>query len=123
MAHTNTLLSLMVVIFQIALAMGAPWGERAWGGRYIGVLPLGMRIASVFSAVLICAFAMVIQIRAGNILPQYLELSQPLSWIVVGYSAVGIVMNAITPSKKERNLWLPVVSLLFVTSCAVALAD
>ena len=123
MAHTFTLLSLMVVIFQIALAMGAPWGERAWGGRYIGVLPLGMRIASMFSAVLICTFAVVIQVRAGNILPEYHNLSRPLSWVVVGYGSIGVVMNAVTPSKKERNLWLPIVLLLFITSCAVALAD
>jgi hypothetical protein len=35
-----------VGVFQIALALGAPLGYAAWGGRHGGVLPGGWRVAS-----------------------------------------------------------------------------
>jgi len=36
----------LLVLFQLSLAFGAPWGRFAWGGQHPGVLPLGSRIAS-----------------------------------------------------------------------------
>ena len=29
-------------------------------------------------------------------------------WLVVGWLALGVVLNAVTPSAAERTLWLPV---------------
>lgn len=123
MAHIFTALSLIVAAFQVALAFGAPWGELTWGGKFRGILPARMRVMAIISAVLIIMFALIIETRAGNILDEYRDLSTTLSWIVVAYSAIGTVMNAITPSKKERYLWLPIVTLLFFTSLFVTLAD
>jgi hypothetical protein len=120
--HIFTIATLFAMSFQVALAFGAPWGERAWGGKYPGVLPLRMRLASALSAVILCVFVVIMQTRAGNMFEELRELSYPLSWVVVGYSALGMVMNTITPSKKERNLWLPIVTLLFVTALVVVLS-
>ena len=38
------LLAAFAALFQIALALGAPWGKYALGGRWQGKLPLPVRI-------------------------------------------------------------------------------
>ena len=48
--------------------------------------------------------------------------ARPWIWIVVGYSGLGVLANAATPSKWERVLWLPVALGLLATSVAVAVA-
>jgi hypothetical protein len=44
------------------------------------------------------------------------------SWVVVGISALSMIMNWATPSKPERALWAPVSTLLFLSSLVVALS-
>lgn len=39
-----------VVAFQIAIALGAPWGEYAMGGATPGRFPPPMRVAAVVQA-------------------------------------------------------------------------
>jgi hypothetical protein len=36
----------VIAIFQIALAAGAPLGRASWGGAHAGQLPTGLRVAS-----------------------------------------------------------------------------
>lgn len=122
MSHLFSTLALFVIAFQIALAFGAPWGELTLGGKFPGVLPLRMRLGAVFSAFLLAAFALIVETRSGNMFHGHYELSRSLIWIVVTYSGIGVVMNAITPSKKERYLWLPIVTLLFILSLTISLA-
>jgi len=40
-----------VVLFQLALALGAPWGAMAMGGKFPVRLPSTMRIAALAQAV------------------------------------------------------------------------
>ena len=87
-------LTAVVVAFQLALAAGAPWGELTMGGAYPGRLPPQMRGVAVASAALLMGMA-------G----------------VVAYAALGVALNAATPSARERVLWLPVVIALAV--CAL----
>jgi hypothetical protein len=108
------------VAFQLALVVGAPWGFLAWGGRYEGVLPPGMRVASAGSICVLAALALVVLVRAGLLLPRWHVVARKAIWGVVGYCALGIVANGITPSVWERNIWLPVTLLLFGTSMVVA---
>jgi hypothetical protein len=42
-----TVLLLILNLFQLALAAGAPWGAAAYGGGWEGVLPRGIRINSL----------------------------------------------------------------------------
>jgi hypothetical protein len=111
---------LAVILFEMALAAGMPWGNIAWGGAYKGQLPLEMRFASVFSAVLLFAMLLIVWTRAGLILHKWSSLSRKLIWVVVIYSLLGVVANAITPSVWERTIWLPVAIVLLVCSAAVA---
>ena len=93
-----------------------------WGGKYPGRLPVRLRFISALSAVLLAVFTMVVEIRAGVVAAHWQALSRSLIWVVVAYCALGTVANAITPSKWERILWLPVVLVLLVTSLRVALS-
>jgi hypothetical protein len=119
-AHVFTVLVVIVIAFQIALAAGAPWGHLTWGGKFSGRLPARMRGVAIFSAVLLAAFALIVEIRAGVLLNEWQPTSQFLIWFVVGYCALGTIANAITPSRWERVLWLPVVLFMLLCSFVVA---
>jgi hypothetical protein len=109
-----------VILFQFALAAGMPWGELAWGGNHPGTLPRELRIASGTSGAVLLALAFVVLVRAGLLLQSWKHRTRQLIWVAVGYSALGVVANAITPSTWERIVWLPVTILLLVASLIVA---
>ena len=48
---------LATALFQLALVLGAPMGEYAFGGQNVGKLPLGYRIGSAVSFVIMLALA------------------------------------------------------------------
>ena len=50
-------MTLVVTVFKIALASGAPWGEYAYGGTKTGKLPTGFLINSVVSAFVMLAIS------------------------------------------------------------------
>ena len=110
-----------VAAFQIALAAGAPWGSYAMGGAFPGQFPPALRIAAIFQATLLVGLAVVVLARAGLILPRWFRASRWLVWVVVGFTALSLVLNLITPSAGERAIWAPVAFLLLISSTAVAL--
>lgn len=116
-----TLMALLAV-FQLALALGAPLGRFAWGGGHER-LPTGFRIGSVISIGLYALFSAIIAERAGltTLFPMR-SISDIGAWVITGYSALGILMNAISRSKPERYTMTPVVIALFATSLVVALS-
>ena len=115
-----TLASAGVGAFQIALALGAPWGEFTLGGRWKGRLPTLVRFVPLLSLLLLIGFSAVILARSGFEVPLVQQHSQSLAWLVVGYCALGSIANAVTPSKRERKLWLPVVLCMLALSLVVA---
>src|SRR5271167_4237143 len=119
-ARLYAVLITCIILFQIALAAGVPWGELAWGGGHPGALPRQLRIASGASVAFLLALAFVVLVRAGLLLQPWKHKTRQLIWVVVGYGALGVVANAITPSAWERIVWLPVAILLLVTSLNVA---
>jgi hypothetical protein len=110
----------VVVAFQIALAAGAPWGEYAMGGAFPGQYPPELRVAALAQAALLGVLAAVVLARAGVVLPGWSRLSRRLVWVVVGFSALSLVLNLITPSGAERAIWAPVALLLLISSAVVA---
>jgi hypothetical protein len=121
-AHFFTTLTAIVIVFQIALAASVPWGHLTWGGRFPGQLPVPMRGVAIFSAVLLAAFALIVETRAGVLFPAWQEFSRILIWVVAAYCALGVVANAVTPSRWERVIWLPVVLGCLVCSIVVAIS-
>lgn len=114
----------LLIVFQLALALGAPWGRAAYGGQNTGVLPPQFRVASAVAVVVWALVALVVARRGG--LPVWSPL--PVSWlpvvvwIVVGLLVIAVVMNAITPSALERAIWLPFALLLLASTLTVAIA-
>lgn len=111
-------LAAMVILFQLALALGAPWGGMAMGGAFPGVYPPPMRLAAVLQAAVLGGFGLVVFARAGLVAPGWTP--SRLAWLVVVLMALGVILNVITPSPLERAIWAPVTILMFVTSLRVA---
>jgi hypothetical protein len=116
-----SLFSLIVIGFQLALALGAPWGEYTMGGQNEGRLPTPLRIAASVQMLVIAFFALVALTRAGLILPGMFAFSRVAIWFVFGFFVLGTILNWITPSKKERYLWGPVNTLMMALSLFLAL--
>ncbi|HEV2952328.1 MAG TPA: hypothetical protein VGZ51_09495, partial [Actinomycetota bacterium] len=68
-----------VVAFQLALALGAPWGSYAMGGAFPGRFPPALRVAAVVQAVVIGLLAVVVLSAAGLVLP---DLAAAFPWLV-----------------------------------------
>lgn len=111
-----------VVGFQLALALGAPWGSYAMGGASPGVYPPAMRAAAVVQAVLLTVIALVVLSRSGLALARWFRVSKWAIWVVVAFSALSVLLNVITPSAGERAIWVPVALLLLACSLTVAVA-
>jgi len=111
-----------VVAFQLALALGAPWGAYAMGGAFPGRFPPPLRIAAVVQAVVIGLLAVVVLSAADLLLPGLAGAFPWLVWIPVAVSALALVLNSISRSAGERRIWVPVAMLLFVSSLLVALS-
>lgn len=113
---------LIVIGFQVALALGAPWGSYAMGGAFPGRFPPRMRAAAAVQAVLLALVAAIV-LAGADVLGLTLDsMLRWLIWLPVGVSAVGVVLNLITPSAGERRIWVPVGLVLLMTSLVVALA-
>ncbi|MDE0983990.1 MAG: hypothetical protein OSA52_04935 [Yoonia sp.] len=111
-----TILIAIAVGFQFALALGAPWGEWAMGGRWRGVLPRALRFAAVFQAFALLGLVAIVLAHTGLI---NWDIPVWMIWVVVVVMAASSVMNVATPSRKERLLWAPIVTLAFLSALAI----
>jgi hypothetical protein len=111
-----------LVVFQLALALGAPYGAAAWGGRNPGVLPRNLRIASaVVGIVVYPLMAVVILAAAGLVRDDWLPIDPTVAmWILTGFFVLGAVVNAISRSAPER-IWTPVSAVLAICCALIAL--
>ena len=110
-----------IVLFQLALALGAPLGRAAWGGTNPGVLPAQLRVASVVAAI-VWAFAGAIVLRRAGLglaaMPD--GLARTGVWVLFGLLMVGALMNAASSSGWERFFWAP--SALALAACCFVVA-
>jgi hypothetical protein len=109
-----------VIAFQIALALGAPWGSYAMGGAFPGRYPPPMRVAAFVQAVVIAFIAIAVLSAAGLVMPDLAVAFPWLIWVVVALAALAILLNAISRSPGERRIWVPVAVVLFLSSLLVA---
>lgn len=112
----------IAILFQLALALGAPWGAYAMGGKFPGRLPARMRGMVVVQALILGVFAAVVVARSGAALQDMHTFSRVAIWLVVGFFVLGSVANLVTPSKQERAVWAPVNIALLVSATLVALS-
>ncbi|MDF2720850.1 MAG: hypothetical protein K0Q59_525 [Paenibacillus sp.] len=110
----------VVIIFQLLLAAGMPWGSYAMGGKFPGKYPPALRAAAIFQAALLAFIACIVWSRAGVLLPGWDAFTAVAIWFAVCFSAVATVLNLITRSVWERRIWAPVSLALLITSIVVA---
>lgn len=95
-----------LALFQLAIVMGGPLGEYAFGGQIVGVLPTPYRVASFFSFLLAVAVAGHYLAQLGVLNPLLdSELNQIVNWVLVALNVPAAILNNITRSQKERRLW------------------
>jgi hypothetical protein len=97
---------LALALFQLAIVLGAPLGEYAYGGQQSGVLASSYRVASALSFLIGLAIAGHYLAQLG-VLPQLLEqdLNQLVNWGIVVFNVPAAILNNITRSEKEKRLW------------------
>jgi hypothetical protein len=121
-AWIGTVLLGAVIVFQAALATGAPLGAGAWGGAHPGRLPAGLRAASAASAVVLAFAAWALLSRAGALgadPPGWTGAAVALFALVFALSTVGSLVSA---SRIERRLMTPVAMLLWAVFVVVGLS-
>ena len=107
--------------FQAAIALGAPVGRAAWGGRNPGRLPANLRVASAVSVVVYLVFAVIVLDRIGM---PVIDIPDPLAqagtWVLVLLLTVGTVLNLASSSPYERFGWAPFAAVMALLTLVIA---
>ena len=113
--------SLFMFGFQLALGLGAPLGEFAWGGKN-KVLPASQRNFCIGMGILHLLGALFIAVRAGFLPIPILEMvTTVFVWVFVLLAFFNTLGNLANQNKKERALMLPLNALSLLTNLLVAL--
>jgi hypothetical protein len=114
---------LAIAAFQLALALGAPFGRAAWGGTRT-YLPVGLRIASGVAIVVWLVAAAIVLGRIGiEVVPLPVDFLRWGAWALVVLLAIGATMNFASQSPWERFLWGPFAAILAVLAVIVARSE
>ncbi|MFN8622905.1 MAG: hypothetical protein U0869_19380 [Chloroflexota bacterium] len=110
------------IVFQVAVALGAPWGEYTQGGRWPGKLPPVSRALALAQAVILGLLAFIL-LSATGIVVREATASQPnVVWFPVVVSGASLWLNLNSHSPKERRTWTPLAAVMLVSSAVTALA-
>jgi hypothetical protein len=112
----------VIAVFQLALAVGMPARQMAWGGQYEGKLPVGLRIASAVAGLVLYPLAIFLILEAGgvtdfDVIP---DVGPVGMWVFAGLFAFGALLNLVSRSKAER-VWAPV-SMGIAICCGIVAA-
>ncbi len=111
-----------LALFQLAIVLGAPLGEYAFGGQNPGVLPFRLRAASFFSFVLALGIAGHYLAQLGVLNPLLdADLNSLVNWFLVGFASLAALMNNITRSEKEKRLWGSTTIAMLLAAVIVAI--
>ena len=109
--------------FQVLLALGFPFGQAAWGGKY-RILPPGFRIVSLFSAV-IFVFTSIIVLEKAEV---FSVINNPTIvtygvWIFTAFLGLNTINNFISRSSLEKRIMTPVSLTLGLLCLTVAITS
>lgn len=108
-------------LFQLALALGAPWGAYVWGGASEGVLPQNKRLASAVSLLLLGFMAAFALDLAGFVVLWPNIVSVVGMWLTFAIFLANVVLNLLSKSRVERLFMTPVSVIFAVLSLVVAI--
>jgi hypothetical protein len=111
---------LVIAAFQLVLALGAPLGRAAYGGRSAELSPVFRRTSA--GAVVIWLLAAIIMLGRGGVLAVPLPdvVIDVGAWVLVVLSMIGTIVNLASSSPWERFGWAPFSAALAVLSFIVA---
>ena len=92
-----------VAVFQVALALGAPWGAHAYGGRAAepdGRLPGRYRLMSAVAVPVLVGAAWILATTATSSSPS--SWMRTAVWIIFGYLVLNTLANVASRSTIER---------------------
>ncbi len=109
-----------LALFQLLLALGAPFGNLAWGGKY-RILPIGLRIGSLISVIIFIIAGISVTEKAGiiNILNQP-DVITILLWFFVVLFGLSTIGNIMSKSKWEKRIMTPIAFSIFVLCLIIA---
>lgn len=107
------------VVFQFGLAVGMPWGAAAYGGGSVN-LSKGMRISSAVAVIVYAGMATVLLQRAELRDFGYTHCRR-VTRFFTGLMFVGTILNSITPSQVERQIWAPFCLIFFISLFTLSL--
>ncbi len=109
--------ALVIVVFHIAMLLGAPWGHLTMGGLYKGRYTGARKLLSLAQFAVIAVLAIVVAGAAG-----FIGWTPPgwALWLVLAVSGLSVLANGATPSAPERQIWLPVTLVMFFAVLALA---
>ena len=114
--------TLAVALFQLAIVLGAPVGEYAYGGQHEGKLPTRYRITSVISMLVMLALAGHYLAQIGLFAPLLgAEGNAIANWAFVGFFALSAVLNNITKSEKEKRVFGSITIAMLISAILVAI--
>ena len=114
-------LTVILILFQGALAAGLPWGAASMGGKFPGKYPPEMRVAAVVNMLILALIAVIVVSRSGLYFPALLPFSRIAIWVVALFFLAATILNTITPSKIER-IWAPVALIQLAAVLLIALS-
>ena len=114
--------TLAVGLFQLAIVLGAPVGEYAYGGQHQGVLPTRFRVTSVVSMLIMLAVAGHYMAQLGVFSPLLDEAGNAIAnWGFVAFFALSALMNNISKSEKEKRVFGSITIAMLLSAILVAL--
>lgn len=101
-----------LAVFQVLLALGAPLGRVAWGGRHRR-LPRSRRIASLISAgILVFGCFCVLETTRILVVLDWPRVTRGTVWALVGLFVLSTLGNAMSDSTLERRIMTPIALIL-----------
>jgi hypothetical protein len=114
--------TLAVALFQLAIVLGAPVGEYAYGGQHEGVLPLKFRFASVVSLLLMLAITGHYLAQIGFFTPLFGgQFNSIANWSLVGFFGLAALVNNISKSEKEKRVFGSITIAMLLSAILVAI--
>jgi hypothetical protein len=112
-----------IAVFQLALALGAPFGKAAWGGAHDGALPTRLRRVSAVVGVVVYPTVIAVVLSASGLIEADLVPGRGTVtiWMLATIFLLGAIANGVSRSRAER-LWAPVSLTIALCCSAVAVS-
>ncbi len=121
-AYIYIVLTIIIGIFQLALALGVPLGEYTMGGKFPGKLPIKMRVAALIQILILLIFVFMVITKAGIAFEQYYSVGSIGIWFVVAFFVFGSIVNISSESRKEKLIMGPANIIALISTLIVALS-